>query len=385
MWHPLPSPVLKRVDGENRAMTTLGVYDLVGNVREWCWNEAGKDARVTIGGAWTDPPFLVDSIIPRSPWDQDSTHGFRLVRTFDDDAKLARLRQPEEPFNHRDYAKQEPVSDAEFMIYRRLYVYDSLPLNAEVVAVDSFEHWTRQRVAFDLPYGERGGALLYIPKNTDPPFETVLLWAGDGVLSMQSVDEEYVAAFDFLVRSGRVVAQPIFKGAFERDDATFNINSANYEANTEGTKYRDYQIKWVQELLRTIDYLETRDDVDADRLGYYGFSWGAEKGPIVLAVEERIDAAVFNVGGLNTWHRYLPESDALNFVTHVRSPVLMLNGEHDIVFPLEPSQKPMFELLGTDPEHKKHYVTPASHIVPRDLLIRETLDWFDRYLGKPGN
>ena len=103
----------------------------------------------------------------------------------------------------------------------------------------------------------------------------------------------------------------------------------------------------------------------------------------MLAVENRIDAAVLNVGGLNTWHRYLPEVDALNFVTRVDAPILMLNGEFDIVFPLETSQTPLFELLGT--EHKKHFVTPASHIVPRDLLIRETLDWFDLYLGGEGN
>ena len=46
----------------------------------------------------------------------------------------------------------------------------------------------------------------------------------------------------------------------------------------------------------------------------------------------------------------------------------------------ETGQIPMFELLGTAPEHKKHYVTPRAHLVPRDILIRETLDWFDKYL-----
>ena len=375
-----PRPV-----GENRAMTTMGVYDLVGNVREWCWNKAGEDARGTKGGAWTDAPFHVDWIIPRSPWDQDSTHGFRLVRTFDDDEKLARLREPVEPGDRRDYGKEEPVSDAEFMIYRRLYAYDSLLLNAEVVAVDTFEHWTRERVAFDLPYGERGGAFLYIPNNTEPPFQTVVYWGGSGILESQSVDEEYLPAFNFLVRSGKAVAQPIFKGAFERDDSNFSITYDSVVAQSEGTKYRDFQIKWVQDLSRTIDYLETREDVDSDRLGYYGFSWGGSTAPIVLAVEERIDAAVLNVGGLWDSKRFLPEVDPFTFVTHVRNPVLMLNGQYDIVFPLETSQKPMFELLGTDPEHKKHYVTPASHIVPRDILIRETLDWFDRYFGAQGS
>ena len=375
-----PRPV-----GENRAMTTMGVYDLAGNVREWCWNESGKDARVTTGGAWTDAPFHVGWIIPRSPWDRDSTHGFRLVRTFDDDKKLAWLREPVKPRDSRDYSAEEPASDAEFVMYRRLYDYDSLPLNAEVVAADEFEHWIRERVAFDLPYGERGGALLYIPNDVDPPFETVIYWGGGGILTRRSADEKYPGYFSFLVRSGRAVIQPIFKGAYERDDPNFSTTQSSLIANSEGTKFRDYKIKWVQDLSRTIDYLETRDDIDSDRLGYYGHSWGGEEAPIVLAVEDRIDAAVLNVGGFRTYRRFLPEVDPLNFVTRVRTPVLMLNGEYDIVFPLSTSQQPMFALLGTDPKHKKHYITPASHIVPRDVLIRETLDWFDHYLGGQDN
>lgn len=63
----------------------------------------------------------------------------------------------------------------------------------------------------------------------------------------------------------------------------------------------------------------------------------------------------------------------------MRVPVLMVNGEHDIVYPLETSQKPLFNLLGT-PAHKRQYLAQASHIVPPDELIRETLDWLDRYL-----
>jgi len=378
-----PRPV-----GENRAMTTLGVYDLVGNVREWCSNEVDKDARCTNGAAWTDAPYHADYIIPKSPWDRDSTHGFRLVRTFDTRERLAKLRQPEKPLVRRDFRKEEPVTDTEFMIYRRMYAYDSLPLNDEVVAVESFEHWTRERVAFDLPSGERGAALLYIPINTNPPLETVIYWPGSSALGNQSVDEEYLAAFNFIVRSGRAVAQPIFKGTFDRDD-DFNITYDSIWATPESTKttrYRNLTIEWVQELSRTIDYLETREDTNTDRLGFYGFSWGGWLAPIVLVVEEqRIDAAVLNVGGLDDVSQFLPEIDTFNFLNRVRSPVLMINGEYDIDFPLETSQKPMFELLGTAPEHKKFFVTPAAHRVPRDVLIRETLNWFDLYLGGEGD
>lgn len=89
---------------------------------------------------------------------------------------------------------------------------------------------------------------------------------------------------------------------------------------------------------------------------------------------------MLTVGGLWEIVEFLPEADPLNFVTRVQTPVLMLNGQYDIVFPYETGQLPMYELLGTPAEHKKHVVTPAAHLVPRDILIRETLDRFDKYL-----
>lgn len=374
--------------GHNRAMNTVGVYDLDGNVREWCWNETGDGTRGTTGAGWTDAPFHVTWTIPKSMWDRDLTHGIRLIRSFDSAEKLALLRQPESPTPRRDLRNEEPTTDKEFDIYRRMYAYDPLPLNAETVAVEKFEHWNRERVEFDLPYGERGGAFLYVPINARPPYEAVIYWGGDYVIGLRSPDTDYVEGFNFIVRSGRVVAQPILKGAFDRDDEAYSLTvtsiwgASNHET---GTTWRDYQIVWVKDLSRTIDYLQTREDIKSESFGFYGLSWGAGVAPIVLAVEDRIGPAVLNVGGLNDSVRHLPEADPLTFVRFVKNPVLMLNGEYDIVRPLETSQKPMFELLGTDPAHKKHYVTPAGHVVPRDATIRQTLDWYDRYLSQQGN
>ena len=46
----------------------------------------------------------------------------------------------------------------------------------------------------------------------------------------------------------------------------------------------------------------------------------------------------------------------------------------------------MFEDLGTDPDHKKLIIYPeADHWSPQNDLVRETLDWYDRYLGLVGN
>jgi hypothetical protein len=41
----------------------------------------------------------------------------------------------------------------------------------------------------------------------------------------------------------------------------------------------------------------------------------------------------------------------------------------------------MFDLLGTPKEHKVQKLYDSDHLLPRDELIKETLNWLDRYLG----
>ena len=63
-------------------------------------------------------------------------------------------------------------------------------------------------------------------------------------------------------------------------------------------------------------------------------------------------------------------------------PVLMLNGRYDYLFPLDSSQIPMFKLLGAPDADKRHVIYEAGHFpLPRGAMIRETLDWLDRYMG----
>jgi hypothetical protein len=45
--------------------------------------------------------------------------------------------------------------------------------------------------------------------------------------------------------------------------------------------YRDHVIEWAKDLGRAIDYVETRSDLDHEKLAYYGFSWGGTLAPIM--------------------------------------------------------------------------------------------------------
>lgn len=47
----------------------------------------------------------------------------------------------------------------------------------------------------------------------------------------------------------------------------------------------------------------------------------------------------------------------------MKIPVLMHNGKYDIVFPLETSVKPMFDLLGTPDKDKKLMIYETDHFI----------------------
>jgi dienelactone hydrolase len=117
-----------------------------------------------------------------------------------------------------------------------------------------------------------------------------------------------------------------------------------------------------------------------DRLGFYGYSWGGRLGPLMIALEPRIQAAVLNVGGLK-FQTSMPEVDPFHHASRVEVPVLMLNGELDHFFPLETSAKPLFELLGTPDSLKQHVIEEGGHFLRQNRVIAETLAWYDRFLG----
>ena len=76
-------------------------------------------------------------------------------------------------------------------------------------------------------------------------------------------------------------------------------------------------------------------------------------GGIIPAVEPRIKASMLYVAGL-TMERSRPEVDPFNYLPHVKSPVLMLNGKYDFFFPSATAQEPFFRRLGTPAADKKY-------------------------------
>ena len=359
-----------------RGMSVYGIDDMAGNVKEWCWNGDGHGGRYVLGGAWNEPAYMFSDPDAQEPFTRSENIGFRCVKALAAPVADASIFREVE-WRARDYLLEEPVPEAIFDAYKRLYSYDKTGLDARIdSADDSAEHWTTQKVSFNAAYGgERVLALLYLPRAFRPPHQPVVFFPGAGALYLESIDQAGdIAYLDSVIRSGRAVLYPVYKYTYERRVGSI----ADTPSPT--SVYRDRVIQWSKDLGRAIDYLETRDDVDARALGYYGHSWGAAMGAILPAVEGRIRASVLVAGGLEAT-RALPEVEAVNFAPRVRVPTLMINGRYDGYFGVEVSQVPMFRLLGTKASDKRHVVYDSGHAVPRELMVKEILDWLDRYLG----
>jgi eukaryotic-like serine/threonine-protein kinase len=368
------------VVGSLPGFTSFGVYDIAGNAREWCSNETiNRDQRFILGGGWNDPTYAFNDAYTQSAMDRSTANGFRCMLELPGDSTLATTHK-NVAMAFRDYRKEKPVDDKTFEIIRRQYLYDKLPLNDSTRKVADRDFYTVEKATFDAGYNrERMQAFIYLPKNAKGPVQPILFFPGSGDIFSRKFDIDLeVSRIEFLLKSGRAIVMPVYKGTNERYD------ELKSDLQEESVFYKDHVIMWRKDIGRTIDYLETRKDIQADKLGYLGWSWGGFMGGIMPAVEKRIKAVVLNVGGMEM-HKALPDADQINFIPRVTQPIVMINGKYDMFFPVETSQKPMFDLLGTPAKDKKIFIFESGHLVPRTEFVRECLFWYDQYLGKVKN
>ena len=355
-----------------------GTYDMAGNIKEWCLNATGN-RRFILSGAWNEPSYLYYEVDAQSPFSRFSTYGFRCANYLGTDGRTLEELQRLIQLSAEGARVEEPVSDEVFDALKSQYDYDPTNLEAVVDSVDeSHPHWIRERISFNAAYdNERVIAYLFKPRNVTPPFQTVVYFPGASARRQSSVTQLQLRIFDFMIKSGRAVMYPIYKGTHERIEAD-EIPEMSTRAGAERV------ISQINDLRRSVDYLETRDDIDLTKLAYYGFSWGGGMGPIALALEDRLSVGVLLDGGLAARHR--PETYAGYFAPRVTVPVLMINGTRDLSYPVEIRQKPLYELLGTPEEHKRHTLFECGHSTLsfwRNQGIKEILDWLDHYFGPP--
>jgi dienelactone hydrolase len=268
-----------------------------------------------------------------------------------------------------------------FRAYRSLYAYDKAPLLPRIEATEEAADWRREKLSFAAAYGhERVPAYLFLPKHVRPPYQAVVFFPSARVQFMPSSAQLGDMAFvDYVIQSGRAVIYPIYQATYER------LNSAEFGREmmlAAASRRRDVLIQQTQDVERAVDYLASRPDIDASRIGYLGVSMGTAYGVIIGALEDRFKVLVWLDGGLFL-DRPVVGTDQVDFAPRIKKPVLMVNGRYDFVFPLDAAQLPLFKLLGTPDADKRHvtFDTPHDVSAAHSQLSREVLAWLDKYLG----
>lgn len=357
-----------------------GLYDIAGNVREWVINSVDDEnhKKAILGGAYSDDPYFFNDFYGQNALDRTIGNGLRLVENLKHSETELEVPEDEIAIEIRDFLNEDGVSDDVFEIFRAQFDYKEKPLNAKIIDVAiSAGNFQVDRFELSSPYEENGvlPGYVFYDNSLPRPLKPIIYFPGSGAIHLTNTDlmiRNNLNRFAYLLKEGYAVFLPIYLSTYEREDDL----KSDYPNDSES--YKNHVIKWGMDYKRTIDYIVSREDMDSQNLSYYGVSWGGFMSNILLAIDDRVKNSVLYVAGL-CFQRSKTEIEAFHYTSRISIPVLMLNGKYDQFFPLETSQIPMFKLLGTKEEDKKHYVYETGHFVPREELIKEHLSWLAKY------
>jgi cephalosporin-C deacetylase-like acetyl esterase len=264
------------------------------------------------------------------------------------------------------------------------YNYDvKLPLQDSVRLIQETDSITLSYFTFQSVHNKKVTGLLSVPKNSNQPPPVIILLHGKG-------DRKTVDYIEFgntmLTNAGYAVLRLDFEEHGDRKENDYDFDF------TGDTKYwtRNVISQTVFDLQRAVDFIETRKELDAARIGFYGISLGGVAGTIFCGLDKRVKVPVIVLAGgqLNLIYgkkalsaeakEYTGIIEPKNFVKQIAPrPLLMMNAENDdIIKPI------MSKLLYKKAKNPKEIIWyPAKHhTIPIDKVYQEGITWYNKYL-----
>lgn len=272
--------------------------------------------------------------------------------------------------------KKVPVS--------QYYNYDkSSPLYHSVEVIKDTLDYELSYVTYQSIHNKKVTGLLTIPKEGKRPLPVVILLHGVG--DRKTVD--YIEfGNDMLYKKGYAVLRIDVSNHGDRIENEFDFDFRG------DTRYRTREIvsQTVFDLRRAVDFIETRKELDANRIGFFGISLGGVTGTIFCGVEKRVKVPVIVLAGgqLNLMYGKKALSaetkdftsiiEPNNYVRQISPrPLLMLNAENDDIIP--PMMSKLLYKKAKKP--KKIIWYPATHhTIPIEEVYQDGISWFDEYL-----
>ena len=308
------------------------------------------------------------------------------------------------PENHSDWLKAKRRQ-----LTRLLGGFPSRePLNARLLRREEQPDRIVEWVSYEVEPGEVVPAVLLIPRRRTPPLPAVLCHhqhAGQYDLGKSEVlgwagnpQQAYAAE---LCARGYVTLAADCIGFEERSHP--RLSGAEYErflAHELLLKGLTLQGKMIWDVTRAVDYLSSREEVDAKRIGMVGHSLGAVETWFSMALEPRLAAGAASCGtttyaavlAAERYHNYgfyvpgiLKWGDTSEIVSMLAPrPFLLLAGEKDAGFPVSGAREVaaraamIYRRLGR-PDALELFVSPGPHEFNDDMRNR-AYHRFDRWL-----
>ncbi|MCS6830438.1 MAG: alpha/beta fold hydrolase [Armatimonadota bacterium] len=292
-------------------------------------------------------------------------------------------------------ARTQNVETVRVLPLEQLYAYDrDLPLNAEVKEQQRGNGYVIYRVQYNSVHDKRVPAWWCVPAMGTPPYPCVIIMHGYG----GDKNGLQMLAPAFALRGIATLAIDAEYHGDRKQPGSDILSPYPY-------RNRDAFIQTVIDLRRAIDFLQSRQEIDAKRIGYIGLSMGGILGGILAGVDERVQAPILIVAGgdwgylfsnsqhptavqLREKHPELfrnPQKinevvgpiDPVNWVARISPrPLLMINGKGDQIVPKECTER----LFAAAKEPKEIVWLEGGHMPQPDLVLRKVDEWLTKHL-----
>ena len=280
------------------------------------------------------------------------------------------------------------------------------PLNTRPAGVLQHDGYRIEKVIYESLPRFYVTANVYVPTHGTPPFPAVLMpighWEGgkegDREIAIGLAMKGFVALeYDPISQGERVQYYDPDLGGSKVGPSTTEHSHANGQTLLIGDSIARYRIF---DGIRGIDYLQSRQDVDPQRIGCAGCSGGGTLTAYISALDDRVKAAMAACY-INTWAdllagpgpqdgeqvfpRFLAEGlDIPDFVETFAPKPWLIESTREDFFPLVGAEhayqeaKRFYSVYGAE-DHIAWFVGPGGHGVPP--VSREAIfGWFIRWL-----
>ncbi len=304
----------------------------------------------------------------------------------------------------KDWEKQRIVERGRLLEMLGLHpLPERTDLKPVITGRTEHDQFTVEKIQFQSRPGLYVTGNLYIPKNRSGPLPAILYVCGHGQVKIDGVSYGAKAHYQhhggWFARNGYVclTIDTLQLGEIE------GIHHGTYRENMWWWVNRGYTPAGVEawNCVRSLDYLQSREEVDGDRLGVSGRSGGGAYSWWIAAIDDRIKTAV-PVAGITDLRNHVIDGcveghcDCMYMVNTYRwdyamvaalvapRPLLISNTDRDGIFPIDgvyrtyQKVRKIYELYGAGDKLALH-VTSGPHKDTQELRVH-AFRWFNFHL-----